>query len=156
MSPPCEANQYHLAHAERLLASHAHWTGTELLPPAPALERARRLWEAPFAVVSHGLGADPVFDYGNATALGLFEYDWEGFTRLPSRLSAGPIDQRERARILDQVRRAGYASGYRGVRISARGRRFLIQDALVWNLLDAAGDYAGQAACFSRWEVLGP
>jgi hypothetical protein len=138
----------------RLLASYRRWTGEDLLPPAAPREQARGLWEAPFAVLSHGLGADPLFNYGNATALGLFEYDWETFIHLPSRRSAETGNQQERAQVLEQVRRDGYSRGYRGVRISAGGRRFLIGNAVVWNLLDEAGNYYGQAASFDRWEYL--
>jgi len=73
---------------------------------------------------------------------------------LPSRRSAEPINQEERARILEQVRREGFSRGYRGVRISSAGRRFTIQNAIVWNLVDAAGEYLGQAATFDRWTFL--
>jgi len=152
--PPAEANGYLLSHAALLLSSYRRWTGEELLPAEDPQDIGRRLWEAPFAVLSHGLGPDPIFNYGNATALRLFDYHWHAFTRLPSRLSAEPVNQEERARLLEQVRRDGYSRGYRGVRISADGRRFRIANAVVWNLVDERGDYQGQAASFDRWEFL--
>ncbi|MGZ9083829.1 MAG: MEKHLA domain-containing protein [Rhodoplanes sp.] len=34
-------------------------------------------------------------------------------------------------------------------------RRFLIERATVWNLLDRGGDYAGQAAMFRHWRPAG-
>ena len=34
------------------------------------------------------------------------------------------------------------------------GRRFRIQQAVVWNLVDAAGTPQGQAACFHQWVPL--
>ena len=43
---------------------------------------------------------------------------------------------------------------WRGVRVSASGRRFQITGAQVWNLLDAVGAVVGQAAMFADWEAL--
>ena len=52
---------------------------------------AKALFEAPFAVLAHGTQPDPIFFYGNATALRLWEMSFEAFTRLPSRMSAEPM-----------------------------------------------------------------
>ena len=41
-----------------------------------------------------------------------------------------------------------------GVRISRTGRRFLVEQAVVWNVLDGHGTRRGQAATFSRWTAL--
>ena len=53
--------------------------------------------------------------------------------------------------MLDQVRRDGFMSGYRGVRIAKSGRRFIIADGVVWELIDEQGTRHGQAATFSSW-----
>jgi hypothetical protein len=53
--------------------------------------------------------------------------------------------------LLDAVRRDGYVSGYRGIRIAKSGRRFWIEDGTVWQLIDAGGVYRGQAAMFATW-----
>jgi hypothetical protein len=92
--------------------------------------------------------------YKNQTTLHLFEMDWETFTRLPSRQSAEPLLREERERLLQAVTQQGYIDHYTGVRISGTGRRFLISNALVWNLRDAAGNYAGQAAFFDHWQSM--
>jgi hypothetical protein len=143
------------AHTALLRGSYRRWTGTDLLAPdlGPA-EAARVLFDAPFAVVSHDTRADPVFTYGNRLALALFEMDWDEFTVLPSRLSAVAEDQGERLRLLAGVGTRGYADNYAGIRISKTGRRFLISDATVWNLIDEAGGYRGQAACIRHWRDL--
>lgn len=112
------------------------------------------LWNAPRVVVAHDGGADPVFFYGNRLALELFEMDFAAFTRLPSRFSAEPLERAERERLLAEVSRQGYIDNYAGVRISSSGRRFHIEQAVVWNLLDAAGAVHGQAATFMRWSGL--
>jgi hypothetical protein len=44
---------------------------------------------------------------------------------------------------------------YSGIRISASGRRFRIENATVWNLADAGGRIHGQAATFHHWTYLG-
>ena len=109
---------------------------------------------APFVLVAHDRSPDPVFVYGNDTALALFETDWWSFTRLPSRLSAEPDAQHERERLLQGVAERGYISDYRGVRVSATGRRFAIEDAVVWDVVDDHGTLRGQAALFDRWTHL--
>jgi hypothetical protein len=134
---------------ELIATSYQRLTGRALVdtPGEPVPE----LWSAERAIVAHGTEADPVFFFGNATALRLFEMTFEEFTRLPSRLSAEPILRDERQRLLDRVSRYGIIHDYAGVRISASGRRFRILNAEVWNLTDEDGRAAGQAAAFSEW-----
>lgn len=145
--PPLDANRIRL-----LLDSHRHWLKRELIPRSGAAEEdARRLFDAPLVVVSHGTEPDPVFWFGNRRALELFEMDWSSFTRLPSRYSAEPVNREERARLLAEVTQHGHIANYQGVRISSSGNRFRIAKAVVWNLIDEGGSPAGQAAAFSDW-----
>ena len=145
-----------LRHARMVAESFRRWTGGELLdsPAAelPDLELARRLFEAPRVVVSHGTEADPMLNYGNRAALTRWELDWEPFTRTPSRLTAEAPAREERARLLAEVTHRGFIANYAGVRISSTGKRFRISQAIVWNLVDSQGNPAGQAATFNRWE----
>ena len=144
-----------VAHVQLLLDSFARFVGRELIPrDAPAAEQARRVFEAPFVVVSHGTEADPVLNYGNRTALGLWEMPWQDLVRTPSRLTAEPVHRDERSRLLERTRTAGFVDDYSGVRISRTGRRFRIEQAIVWNLVDASGSHRGQAATFDRWTPL--
>ena len=132
--------------------SYRRLTGRPLLDrpsPSPA-----DLWTAPFVLLAHGTQADPIFFYGDRLALELFELTAEAFLLTPSRLSAEADDRGERERLLDQVRRRGYIDDYAGVRVSASGRRFRIEQATVWNLIDADGALHGQAARFERWTRL--
>ncbi|MFZ3166083.1 MAG: MEKHLA domain-containing protein [Candidatus Methanoperedens sp.] len=76
------------------------------------------------------------------------------FIKMPSRLTAEPVNREDRERLLEEVRRNGYIDTYRGVRISGKGRRFLIEKGTVWNIVDENNKYAGQAATFSRWTYL--
>lgn len=138
---------------ELIADSFRHLLGRPLLPDTGA-DAWAALWHAPAVIVAHGTEADPVFFYGNRLALELFEMDFATFTRLPSRCSAEPLARAERERLLQRVGRDGYIDDYAGVRISASGRRFRIEQAVVWNLLDA-GALHGQAATFGRWTPLG-
>jgi hypothetical protein len=106
------------------------------------------LWNAPRAIVAHGTETDPVFFYGNRLALDLFEMTFEEFTRLPSRLSAEPLEQEARDKLLEKVAQQSYVDNYSGLRIAKSGRRFMIADTTVWNLVDENGTYQGQAAAF--------
>lgn len=138
-------------HAALLADSFMRLTGRPLID-AEAHGLALRVWQAPFALVSHGTEPDPVFNYANMTALRLFEMSWPAFIRLPSRLSAEPANRDERARLLMRVSTHGYIDDYSGVRISASGRRFAIKGAVVWNVIDELGRYHGQAAMFTHWD----
>jgi len=152
---PSEENAYLSEHVAILRNSFRHWTRRELVMPRVSGEEASRyLFYAPFALVSHNTAKDPVFNYANRTALDLFGMSWNEFTTLPSRLSAEPVNQEERARLLAEVGARGFIDHYQGVRIARHGRRFLIEDAVVWNLLSPSGIHCGQAAMFHHWKHL--
>jgi len=144
-----------IAQTQILLDSYRHWTGRDLLSRSgsPA-EQSQALYRAPFVVVSHGTEDDPILNYGNQTALALWEMSLELFLTTPSRLTAEPVHRDERARLLERTRQNGYVDDYQGIRISATGRRFRIDQATVWNLLDSHGRRVGQAATFSAWRFL--
>jgi hypothetical protein len=144
-----------MAHTACLARSLRHWTGRELLPgiSRPA-ELAQKVFEAPFVLVSHGTEADPVLNYGNASALALWEMSWAELTRTPSRLTAEAPNREERARLLEAVTQHGFIDDYSGVRISKTGMRFHISRATVWNLVTEDGKPCGQAAMFGEWKFL--
>jgi len=155
MPPPSADNGFQAGHAALLLNSHRHWTGRDLLDPSlTSKAAAQALYEAPFAVLSHDTAADPVFTYANLTAQHLFAMSWSEIVGLPSRLSAEPLAREERERLLARVATHGYIDDYNGIRIARTGQRFRIAAATVWNLLDDAGNYCGQAACFADWQAL--
>ena len=144
-----------IRHAQVLLDSFAKRLGRELIArDGDPREQANRLYLAPLVVVSHGTEIDPVLNYGNHAALELWETDFAALTQMPSRLTAEPMHRDERARLLERTTRDGYVDDYRGIRISSRGRRFLIERAIVWNLESADGDKLGQAATFDHWTIL--
>lgn len=165
-----------IAQTQLIARSFKHWTGRDLwsadapvggparsllaLPSAGSAtgvsgaELAKQVFLAPFVLVSHGTQADPILNYGNQSALALWEMSWAELTCTPSRLTAEAPNREERARLLAAVTANGFIDNYSGIRIAKTGRRFRIAQAIVWNLLDEAHHYAGQAAMFEDWRFL--
>lgn len=144
-----------IAQTRLLLDSFQRATGHELLSRSrDAEDESARLFTAPFVVVAHGPEADPILNYANHAGLALWEMTAEDFIRTPSRLTAEPTLRAAREKLLAETTRMGFVSGYEGVRISSTGRRFLIQDVTIWNVTDAGGVAAGQAATFANWRFL--
>jgi hypothetical protein len=153
-SEPSQQNLYLIEHVNRLRDSFHQLLGHDLIDSTLSpREAAKEIYYAPFMVVSHDTAADPIFTYGNQAALQLFEMSWQEFTALPSRQSAEPPNQEERAQLLAAVSTQGFITNYAGVRISKSGRRFQIEQATVWNL-NVNGAYFGQAAVCSQWTYL--
>lgn len=152
MKPTPWSNPPIVEWSQLLLDSYRRWIGKELIERyGDTRVQAQRLFDASYVVVSHGVEPDPILNYGNQVALDLWEVSWEQFTATPSRLTAEPDNRAERERMLAQARDKGYFDGYRGVRISATGRRFIIEQATVWTVVDLDGNPRGQAATFSVW-----
>ena len=141
-----------ISHSQRLLHSFQHWTGRSLFEVnGSSVEIAQALFEAPFVLISHGTEPDPIFNYGNRKALELWEFSWEDFTQMPSRKCVEPVTQEERDRLLAAAATKGYIDNYTGIRISSSGKRFQIQDVILWNVLDEQNRRCGQAAVFSKY-----
>lgn len=153
--PPSGLNDFLAAHARSLRLSYRRLVGCDLVDSGLAdAEAARALFEAPFAVLSHGLEPDPILSYANRAALDLFELDWGRLVAMPSRLTAQSPERADRERLLAGVRERGFVDGYSGIRISSTGRRFRILDGLVWTLADEMGRPLGQAARLGGWQYL--
>ena len=154
--PPCNANNYYEKHIALLLNSYQTLLGKPLLTLEGGESIGQQVFEANFALLSHNTDPDPLFTYANRFALDLFEFSWTEFIGMPSRFSAEPILQAERTQLLARVTAQGFIDDYSGVRIAKSGKRFLIQQAVVWNVYDPSGNYYGQAACFSQPSIYLP
>ncbi|MDA1165177.1 MAG: MEKHLA domain-containing protein [Planctomycetota bacterium] len=144
-----------IAHTQILLNSYRRFLGAELVSrDGSGMEQSQLLFEAEFVVVSHATQVDPILNYGNQAALKLWEMDLDTLLQTPSRMTAEPVHRDERARLLERTTRDGFVDDYRGIRVASTGRRFLIEKAIVWNLVNDAGDRVGQAATFSDWVFL--
>lgn len=151
MHRPAPENGFHPPHARLLLDSYERALGRPLIARDGTPEdQARALFQAPFVVLSHNGAADPILTYGNQTALTLWETTWEALTQMPSRLTAEAEHRDARAKMLASIRDQGFIDDYAGIRISATGKRFRIEQAVIWTLWDAQGARVGQAATFDR------
>jgi PAS domain-containing protein len=139
-----------------ILSNYRRLFGRDLVEIQPGEDEVQKLFDAPFAVLSAlgRFGTDHVFNYANRQALGLFEYAWDELMGKPSSASAEPVHRDERRRLLDEVGKHGFIENYSGIRISQTGRRFRIEKATVFNLLDEESTYVGQSATFADWERL--
>lgn len=146
-----------------LLTSHQQAFTTPLLAglavdASPQL-LAQELFAAEVVVLAHD-GADPASDpgprltYANRAALRLWRRPWEAMVGMPSRLTAAPSERASRSEALVVAQAQHALTGYRGIRIDSRGRRFQINGARLWTLRDASGQPCGQAARFSSWWLL--
>ncbi len=144
-----------VSHTQLLLDSYQLYLGEELIPrEGTAEQQARALFEAPFVVVSHDKRPDPLLNYGNQTALQLWEMDIKTLCATESRKTAEPVHRDERKRLLQRTTKNGFVDDYSGIRISSTGKRFHIARATVWNLIDFKNNYRGQAATFTDWQML--
>ncbi len=154
-SLPVEIRARWATHSQALLNSHRLLSGEELLERShDPQDEAERLFLAPFVVVSHGVEADPILNYGNKLALELWELDVATLLATPSRLTAEPALRAAREHALAETQMRGFVTGYEGIRVSATGRRFRILDTTIWNVTGLSGEALGQAAKFARWAGL--
>jgi len=114
-----------LAFSKLIAGSYARLVGSPLIPKESSVaDTARWLYQdARFCLVAHNRDPDPRFIYANMSAQACFEYPWDEFLRLPSRLSAEEVSREGRQRLLDAVTRDGVITNYCGVRITRSGRR---------------------------------
>ncbi len=140
-----------IAYSKLLTESYARLTARSLVDSSDV---SHALYHAPFALVSHGIEPDPIFRYANLKAQELWGLEWDAFVRMPSRLTAEPVAQEERQRLLDDASRKGYVDNYRGVRITKDGRRFIIENTTLWNVIDKSEVRHGQAPVIHHWKWL--
>ncbi len=151
---PDPANDFLAGYVSLIIKSYKTFKGIDLTDSCLSRkEQAKQVFTAPYVLVAHNEGADPVFQYANQKGLALFEMSWHEFTRLNSKYSAEPQNRSAREKLLQEVLAKGYADDYSGVRISKTGRRIQIKSATVWNIME--GDkIRGQAAVFSDYTYL--
>ena len=138
----------------QLLQSHQLAFQRPLIASArqqPLRLSCQELFACGFPVLAHDGGPEPKLTYANAAALGLWDAPWDELVGLPSRLTAPTAEQAERSLALNKAKSEDAIEGYSGIRISRKGRRFMIQNARIWTLWDEQQQACGQAASFSNW-----
>lgn len=167
MIPSMEQNNFNIQNiltpsltslCQAIVASYYRWTQRELIPGLnsnvygmDACVVTERIFEHNAVVLAHNTAADPTFVFANRTAMNLWEYSWLEIIGLPSRFTAEADLRPIREQLLARVREYGFIDDYSGIRVSKSGRRFRIERATVWNILDADDQRIGQAATFQNW-----
>lgn len=141
------ADRRFVARATVILDSFRRSVGRDLVARSgdPA-DDANRLFELPQAVLAHDASTQPLLDWVNAAAAAAFDATPEILIGRPSSATAPPDATADRRQLFEILARRGFVTGYSGVRISLTGRRFIIDDVIVFALADAAGHPAGHAA----------
>ena len=108
-------------------------------------------------VLSHGIqkaGAGPILNYANSAGLKLFSASWDQLTQMPSRYTADTETDRElRQEFMDEVTKNNIVSNYQGIRIGLDKKKFIIKEAVVWNII-IDNQFLGQAATFVKYEYI--
>ena len=139
--------------AQAILDSHAARVGSELIErTGDAVSDAEALFTLNAVILSHDGGDDPHFVYANQAAADLWRMPVSDLIGMPSRLSAPPERQAERASMLKDAAGSGVLTGYAGERIAQDGTRFLIENATLWTVDYQQGP--GQAVVFTTWTEL--
>lgn len=133
-----------------ILSSYKKLLGKDLLET----NDFQSLYEADFIILSHDGKEDPCFTYANRAAQELWKISWDDFIGMPSKYSAEPDQRESRSEMLSEAMQKGYFDSYTGVRISSEGRRFFIESATIFNLIDESGSKVGQAATFKDWQYI--
>jgi hypothetical protein len=143
---------------DALLRSYRAAVSEPLVPVhvAPADPLAWLYEQADFALLAHDTQPDPCFVYANLEAQRCFERTWDELIGMPSRLSAEAPERAERAAMLAAVAERGFSCDYRGLRVAKSGRRFWIEQGIIWNVRSASGALLGQAALFRRTTPAAP
>jgi predicted DNA-binding protein (UPF0251 family) len=137
-------------HVKLLLDSFKKFVNRDLIErTGDAEDDFRIINNSSIIVASHNGAEDPILNFGNQAALNLWELEWDEFVKVPSRKTA-ELDLREkREEMLKIAEKNGFFDNYEGVRISATGKRFMIKKAIIWNVINEAGEKVGQAATFN-------
>lgn len=139
--------------AVAILDAHALRVGSELIERSGDADiDAAALFALKAVILSHDGGDDPRFVYANLAAAELWRMPVAALIGMPSRLSAPPEHQAERASMLRDAAGSGVLTGYLGERVAKDGTRFMIEDATLWTVDFPQGP--GQAVVFTTWKSL--
>lgn len=107
-----------------------------------------------FAILSHGVQEDPIYNYFNRAALETFQYEPEEIYQLPSRKSAPSNLRVDRAALIQASVERGFQVYTEAVRVTKYGQLFEINEGLLWNVYDDEGNRVGQTALFDRNKII--
>lgn len=141
--------------AQQLMDSFQHYLSKDLIEPCGNKEQqAKSIYFSSRIVIAHDNKEEPRFIFANRAATDLWEVEHHSFIGMPSKQSAEQEHRKDRARMLNQAKEKGYILNYSGIRVSKQGKRFFIENAIIWNVLDNKKNIIGQAATFEDWKYI--
>ena len=140
------------------LTSHSlqQQTGQSLLERMQVSSIAHVHSHERYAVLSHGIQDDPIYNYFNTAALATFGYPETQVYQLASRYSAPPGHLRlaRDAEIQSTTTQANVVRCIpTAIRQDKNGKQFVLCDLILWNVYDEEGQRVGQTALFDREKV---
>ncbi|SDT89660.1 MEKHLA domain-containing protein [Desulfobacula phenolica] len=151
-------NKFIKQHTQNLLDSFAATYGRPMFEMSKGLtpeEKAEFVFFAPQAILSHDIRDDGqgirenIYNYANRAALLIFERTYQEQTALASFKSAPSSFQDERNNLLGECLAMGKVI-FDAERVSAKGKKILIQKGLFFNISDTRGIYRGQAVLLKK------
>lgn len=146
--PNQKLNQAEITFVQCLLASYERLFNKVLIQRNSEEQDYFNLFHSDFYLVSHRFMDVPRFVFGTEKAIQLWETSWKDFYMMPSKYSAEEDQREKREQMLKSANEKGYFDGYEGVRISAKGNRFKINNVLIFNVFEEGDKVIGQAALF--------
>lgn len=114
---------------------------------------AIKLYHAPVIIIAYTEDADPTFIYANQCAQNVWEITWDSFLKLPVKETTSEQLRQNQLGFIQLVKQKGHYMGYQGLKKTASGRMFRVENAIMWTLTNANGEYIGQASMIPSWEM---
>lgn len=124
-----------------------------LFPYNNPLDLAIKLYRAPVIIIAYTEEADPTFIYANQCAQNVWGITWDSFLKLLVKESTSEILRQNQQGFIQIVKQKGHYMGYQGLKKTASGRMFRVENAIMWTLTNAKGEYIGQASMIPSWEM---
>jgi hypothetical protein len=131
-------------------------TGKSLLDRMDSIEDVKEVHSCSrYAVLSHGIQQDPVYNYFNQGAFLTFQWPEDEVYKLPSRYSAPGGELRDQRDILMKKVVQEQAQTFpEAIRQTKSGKQFRLKNVLLWNVFDPEGTRVGQTALFDRDSIV--
>ncbi|CAB9507466.1 MEKHLA domain-containing protein [Seminavis robusta] len=129
-------------------ANNNNLPAIENITTAEQLDQNKR-----FGILSHGIQEDPIYNYGNAAALELFDNTIEDLCQTPSRYSTVESLMDDREQLIQSINTFGHGTIRDATRRTTKEKLFVIATIWIWHVFDDNGTRIGLAALYDRAQV---
>lgn len=142
-----------IEYSKLLTDSYFFWTKRTLIEEnADLRENAFYLYHAPFVLLTHSPGADPIINYANSKAQMLLGMSWEEIMKTPSGYLSRLDENNDSFSRFADTGKEGSISSYNTTLAAAAGLLFRITDSCLWKIMDTRKMCMGQAIMFTDLE----